>query len=144
MRVKLKMQWRPQKVTDDRNEECLLKKSFREWADLKERPCWRHLKVIKAAELTLCHLMPSMPDDHRNWHFTFRGLALLSTHLPLLFSYSSLLEQDCFILCYCILEMYNLTFDFTRVYNEECILSLKGDLELGLLNSVESLSSDSW
>lgn len=40
--------------------------------------------------------------------------------------------------------MYNLTFDFTRVYNEECILSLKGDLELGLLDSVEQLSSDSW
>lgn len=26
MRVKFKMQWRPQRVTDDRNEECLLKK----------------------------------------------------------------------------------------------------------------------
>lgn len=34
MRVKFKMQWRPQKVTDDRNEECLLKKSFKEWVDL--------------------------------------------------------------------------------------------------------------
>lgn len=70
--------------------------------------------------------------------------ALLSTHLPLLFSYSSLLEQDCFIPCYFILETCDLTFDFTRVYNEEHISSLKGDLELGLLNSVESLSSDSW
>lgn len=40
--------------------------------------------------------------------------------------------------------MCDLTFDFTGVYNERCISSLKGDLELGLLSNVEVLSSDSW
>lgn len=84
------------------------------------------------------HNMPNMPDTDKRFNTCPAGLGIVLIWFTLPMPCFLLLESECFTLCHCILDVWNLYFDFYR----DLQLRFWRNFGLGLLSNTRIEDSE--